>query len=290
MVFCAAGAFGDYNMFQYSVGPYNVYTMVETVNPGNDGILIGASDELKAQYLAKDFKSEINAFLIKGNGKTILVDTGFGGIFINMDRLKIKPAEVNYILLTHLHGDHISGLSKRGFAFFPNAIVLVAEQELKYWTETKPTQSVIDILAPYGTRLRTFNPEEIESALTEIVPGITAVAAYGHTPGHTCFLLQYRRERILITGDLMHIEALQLPRPDISVTYDVDPVQAAATRKKILAWAAENKCTIAGMHLLSPAMGKVADDGKGGYKLNAVEGSIIKPLPPKTDPPLPKLP
>jgi glyoxylase-like metal-dependent hydrolase (beta-lactamase superfamily II) len=258
-------------MFLYRVGAYEVYVMVETRGPGRDGILIGADEALKSQYLGGGFESETNAFLIKGGGKVYMVDTGFGGIFMGMDKLKIKPADVNAVFLTHMHGDHIGGMAKAGKALFPNAIIYVAEEEKKYWTETNVNKNAVEALAPYEGRILTFKPEELGDKMAEIVPGLTAIASYGHTPGHTCFLLQSRREKLLIWGDLMHVQNIQFPRPDISVTYDTDPLQAAETRKKFLAWAASGKVPIAGMHLVFPAVGSVGADGKGGYKWSPVE-------------------
>jgi glyoxylase-like metal-dependent hydrolase (beta-lactamase superfamily II) len=265
----AAGAFGAEAVFSYKVGNFEVYMLVENSGPGRPQVLIGAGDALKARYLKPDFQSETNTFLVKGGGKIVLVDTGFGGaVFDSMKKLGINPADVDAVLLTHMHGDHIGGMAKDGKALFPKALVYVAEQEEIYWTKTNVNQGAVAALAPYGNRVRTFKPGELGAALGELLPGITAIAAFGHTPGHTCFLIQSGGEKLLIWGDLMHVQDIQFPRPDISVTYDTDPVLAAENRKKILAWVVQNQVAIAGMHLVYPALGTVSAQG-GGYRFTA---------------------
>jgi glyoxylase-like metal-dependent hydrolase (beta-lactamase superfamily II) len=277
----AVHALGAEDIFSYRVGEYEVFTLVETSGPGRPEVLIGADDALKRRYLPPDFKSGVNTFLIRGGGRIVLVDTGFGGaLFEGMQKLGVNPADVDAVLLTHMHGDHIGGLAREGKALFPKALVYVAEQERDYWTRTRVNAAAVAALAPYGNRVRTFRPGELGAALSELLPGISAIAAFGHTPGHTVFLLSGGEPslttarsagdtggsaRLLIAGDLIHVQDIQFPRPDISVTYDTDPVQAAETRKKILAYAAENNIPIAGMHLIYPALGTVKTES-GGYQ------------------------
>jgi glyoxylase-like metal-dependent hydrolase (beta-lactamase superfamily II) len=207
----------------------------------------------------------VNTFLIRGRGRTVLVDTGFGGaVFDSMKTLGVDPAAVDAVLLTHMHGDHIGGLAKDGKALFSKALIYVAEQERDYWTKTNVNAGAVAALAPYGERVRTFKPGALGAALAELLPGISAIAAFGHTPGHTVFLLSSGSAKLLIWGDIMHVQDIQFPLPDISVSYDTDPVMAAETRKKILEYAVRNNIPIAGMHLLYPAIGTVRS-AEGGY-------------------------
>jgi glyoxylase-like metal-dependent hydrolase (beta-lactamase superfamily II) len=164
-----------------------------------------------------------------------------------------------------MHGDHTGGLAKNGQALFPNARVCLAEQERDYWTRTHVNQGAVAALAPYGSKVSVFRPGEPGTQAAELLPGITAVAAFGHTPGHTLFLFESAGQKLLIWGDLMHVEKIQFPRPEISVTYDVDPAAAAVSRKKILEYAAANNIPVAGMHLVYPAIGIVRAEG-GGYR------------------------
>jgi glyoxylase-like metal-dependent hydrolase (beta-lactamase superfamily II) len=111
--------------------------------------------------------------------------------------------------------------------------------------------------------VETFLPGELGARLEELLPGIYPAAAFGHTPGHTVFLLDSEGDKLLIWGDLMHAQGIQFPAPEVSVTYDTDPVAAAAVRKTILEYAVKNRLPIAGMHLVYPAVGMVEAEGSG---------------------------
>jgi glyoxylase-like metal-dependent hydrolase (beta-lactamase superfamily II) len=262
----AVEGFGMETVFPYKVGNFEVYMLVENRGPGRDQVLIGAGDDLKRRYLARDFQSEVNTFLIKGGGRIVLVDTGFGGaVFESMNKLGVSPGDVDAVLLTHMHGDHIGGLVRDGKALFPKAFVYLSGQEREFWTKTRINQGAIAALAPYGDRVRTLKPGEQGTVIEEFLPGFTAIAAFGHTPGHTVFLVQNGGAKLLIWGDLMHVQDIQFPRPDISVTYDTDPVLAAESRKIILEYAVSNRIPVAGMHLIFPAIGTVNPNGEGGY-------------------------
>ena len=266
----AAGAFAQDNagIYSFNVGSFEVHMLVEVERPGTTEILIDASDALLERYIPRDgFLSSINTFLIKTPQMIILIDTGFGQALLeHMDKLEIAPADVDAILITHLHGDHFGGLQREGRALFPNARVYLSERELEYWTETNVSQAAVAALVPYGGRVETFVPSELGGNLGELFPGIFPIATYGHTPGHTVFLIDNGGEQLLVWGDIMHAAPVQFPKPDISVTYDTNPKAAAVARWQILNYAAKNNISIVGIHLAYPGVGTVDPDGSGGYK------------------------
>jgi glyoxylase-like metal-dependent hydrolase (beta-lactamase superfamily II) len=256
----AAQGFGA-DIFSWKTGEFAVDMLVENRGPGRPGILLGLSQAQLDRYVSGgNFQSETNVFLIRGRGLTVLVDTGFGGaIFENMKTLGLSPADVDAVLLTHTHGDHTGGLQRDGKALFPKAKVYLAEEE---WAWSQGNAVTRAALAPYGSRVETFKPAKID-APREILPGIRAAAAFGHTPGHTVFLLESSGQKLLIWGDLMHVEGVQFPLPDIPVSYDTDSAAALAVRKEILDYVVRNRIPVAGMHLLYPALGTVEREGTG---------------------------
>jgi glyoxylase-like metal-dependent hydrolase (beta-lactamase superfamily II) len=263
----AMGAYGDESagIFVCKVGQFEVYMLVEAQREGNAGILVGADEALLKRYIpASGFFHSTNTFLIKTPERIILVDTGFGTtIFDKMKKLGVEPDQIDVVLLTHMHGDHIGGLQKDGKALFPKAKIYLSVKEREYWTVTNVNQGAVAALAPYGSRVETFEPGELGSKLSELLPGISPIAAYGHTPGHTMFLLESGKAKLLIIGDLLHVALVQFPVPEISATYDLDQKAAAEVRRQVLAYAAKNKISVGGMHMVYPGTGKVATSGKG---------------------------
>jgi glyoxylase-like metal-dependent hydrolase (beta-lactamase superfamily II) len=264
------GFAADPLIFTYKVGDFEVYTLVENRGQGRSSILLGASAAQLDRYIpGGSYQSETNTFLIRGGGRILLVDTGFGTtLFESMKTLGVEPEQVDAVLITHMHGDHIGGLQKDGKALFPRAELYLARQERDYWVEGdgRSSRSAAAALAPYGARLHTFLPGELGTQIRELLPGIIPAAAFGHTPGHTLYLVNSGGERLLIWGDLMHAQDIQFPLPEISVSYDTDPAAAAAVRKRVLEYAAAEKIPVAGMHMVYPAVGTVSAEGSG-YRL-----------------------
>ena len=264
------GAFAQENngVFSYKVGDIEVFMLVESQREGNAGILVGADEETLKHYIPESgFFHSTNMFLVKANGRNVLIDTAFGGAsFESMKTLGVEPRRVHAILITHLHGDHIGGLLKDGNIVFPRARIYVSRAEYDYFTKTNPNQGAVAALEAYGPRVEIFEPGELDGKLTEIFPGVTPIANYGHTPGHTIYLLENNEERFLIIGDLLHVALVQFPVPEISATYDIDQKAAAAVRRQILEYAAKNNIPVGGMHIVYPGMGMVEADGNG-FKL-----------------------
>ena len=197
--------------------------------------------------------SSISTFLVKTDSATILFDTGLGEknsqLPYLLDSIGVKPTDIRYLYLTHLHGDHIGGMMNGDERVFPHAEVYVAQQEYEGWMQMandKKTQ-VVKIMNAYKKQLHLF-------AFGDTLPGnVVAIDAVGHTPGHTV----YQAGKLLIVGDILHGVALQLEHPDICPTYDIDKAKATESRKRILNYASENNLMMAGMHFPAPGFMKL---------------------------------
>jgi glyoxylase-like metal-dependent hydrolase (beta-lactamase superfamily II) len=267
------------DIFSTTMGEFSIQVLSEGQQNGRADVLIGATPEMLEQYAPDGIiPSAVNAFLIYRFGQLTLVDAGFGTkLFEHLQSLGIPAETIGVVLLTHLHGDHIGGLLRNGKIAFPNATVYLSTQEYNYWTNDEAMNRLPEnrrggfenarkILAAYRHKLQLFEPAALNAAIpTEVIPGVFGIAAFGHTPGHTLYSLESNENRFLIWADLTHAMALQMPHPEIAVTYDVDPVQAVASRKTILDYVAKNAIPVAGSHIAFPAVGWVFATEKGGY-------------------------
>jgi glyoxylase-like metal-dependent hydrolase (beta-lactamase superfamily II) len=258
-----------------------------TVTAVSDGVLktgldvvLGLAPEACAGLAGCAFDAPIhlpvNAFLIEVGGRKVLVDTGagktmqptLGELAKNLREIGAAPESIDTILLTHLHSDHANGLiDDAGNAIYPNAEVILHEQESRFYLEHEPNEQDSDrvrraipitkrVTAPYRERMRTV-------ADGPVLPGISAVLQPGHTPGHTCWLVESEGERLLIWGDIVHLPAVQVPRPDAALIYDVDPVLAPQTRARVFDWVARERLPVAGAHLPFPGFATVVQQGDG---------------------------
>lgn len=236
----------------------NVVSLLDVQGENDSGLLIGATDEQKAQYLTDGkVKSQILAFWVNG----ILYDAGLrdGHIVAELAKNGVKPSDVKTILLTHLHGDHFGGLvDSEGKAAFPEAEVFVSRPEYDYWVNELKAKNVINALKLYHVNLFAFGDE--------VVGGVRAMDTSGHTPGHVSYLVEADGEKLIVAGDIMHFPEIQLPVPDVAVRYDVDPVKAVQSRKFILDYAAWKNIPVAGMHITPPGVIRVKKSGDGYEK------------------------
>ncbi|HEX6612134.1 MAG TPA: MBL fold metallo-hydrolase [Hyphomicrobiaceae bacterium] len=220
----------------------------------------------------------VNAFVLRSNGRSILIETGSGKylgesaghLLANMSKAGISPASIDTILLTHMHPDHSAGLTDltTGKAHFPNAELVVHENEPRHWNDDAAMargterqkllffQQARDQMAPYRDRMRTFRQGEV-------APGVTAIPCHGHTPGHSAYLVASGGQQLLIWGDMVHIPEVQIPRPEVTIDFDSDPQAAAASRRRIFDMVASDRLLVTGMHLHFPGFGHLTREGSG---------------------------
>jgi glyoxylase-like metal-dependent hydrolase (beta-lactamase superfamily II) len=164
--------------------------------------------------------------------------------------------------MTHLHGDHIGGLLRDGKPAFPNADLYLSQAEYDYWINNEQNQAR-NVLIAYKDKVKLFVPEELGSKKANLFPGFQGITAYGHTPGHTAYLIESNESKLLIWGDIAHVMAIQIPIPEVAVTYDSDAKQAIEYRKKILDYVSKNKIPVGGMHIIFPAIGNIKSAQEG---------------------------
>jgi glyoxylase-like metal-dependent hydrolase (beta-lactamase superfamily II) len=260
MAVAAAEAGAQTRAVTRKVGDIEVTLIAEGMRRGSPPRFVNAGDSVIRQYIPDGtVDSEVNMYVVKTKEGTVVIDTGFGaGILEGLEKLAVAPESVAAVILTHTHMDHTGGLMKDGKAAFPNARLYLSVNELSFWNASRDT----DITQFY--RIRAFEPAELGDPKSKsLFTGITAFAAYGHTPGHTVYMIESRGQKLLVSGDLVNVGAVQFPRPDIATAYDSDAAAAAASRKRVLEYAAKNAVPFTGMHLIFPAIGSVTQTGTG---------------------------
>ncbi|KWE48183.1 MBL fold metallo-hydrolase [Burkholderia ubonensis] len=232
--------------------------------------------DLDRAFLEPPVQGSINAFLVDTGSKRILVDAGAGTLYGDccgklVDNLRAAgyaPEQIDEVLLTHLHKDHVGGVASHGDMTFPNAVVRVNEIDARYWLDPDNKAhapaflaSFFDAatasLAPYiaAGRFSTFRGD------ATLAPGIRAVPMPGHTPGHTAYLIERGDAGLLAWGDVVHVAAIQLPDPDATVQYDSDAAAASRTRRDTLEYVADKRYLVGAAHIAFPGLGHVRGDG-----------------------------
>lgn len=245
--------------------------------------LLHQSADITKKALTRNYQSvpteaSVNAFLVNTGGKLILVDTGAGGLFgptlgkllANIKASGYQPEQIDEIYLTHLHPDHIGGLATNSQLEFPNAVVRADQRDTDFWLsqanlDQAPAdskgyfQGAIASLAPYAAaqHLKPFSGD------TELAPGVRATSSYGHTPGHTIYTFESKGKKLVLIGDLIHVAAVQLEHPDVTIGFDSDAKSARGARAKVFQAVAKEGALVGAAHLSFPGLGHLRADGKG---------------------------
>lgn len=269
--------------YRFNVGDLEVTSLYDGAGTfdlhwltGKDNIMVAVGNMVKKEPHLLDGSEA--AFLVNTGKKLILVDAGsgqwfgggrFGRLEKSLRSAGYSPEQVDLQLVTHLHSDHIGGLTTReGNRVLPNADVYVAKAENDFWLSPEIAakapkealeffQAAQAISAPYikAGKWHTFSSSD------EIAEGIKIVSLPGHTPGHTGYEFSSKGQRILFWGDIMHAQNVQLKHPEVSVVFDINSAAAVATRKKLLPTLVGGDVLIAGPHMLFPGVGRLYKDG-----------------------------
>ena len=232
-------------------------------------------------YLPATMPLSVNAFVVDTGPRIVMIDTGTGAsrmfgdglgkVQANLRAAGYTPEQIDEIYITHMHTDHIGGLTVDGRAVFPKAMVRADVREADHYLsraklaaagEAKGDfESAIAMLEPYVSSGR-FRPFDGGG---ELVAGVRALPAPGHTPGHTVYVVESEGEKLVLWGDLMHVAAVQFPLPAATVSFDAVPAQAAASRARVYREAAREGAWIAAAHIGFPGIGKIRANAGGSY-------------------------
>jgi glyoxylase-like metal-dependent hydrolase (beta-lactamase superfamily II) len=233
---------------------------------------------LARNFQKSPFDASDNAFLINTGTKLVLIDTGCGSLLgptagnlvANLKAAGYRPEQIDEVYLTHMHPDHAGGLMAAGKLAFPNAVLRVNQREAGFWLnqanlEKSPAamkdffKGAMASVNPYIAAGK-FKPFDGD---TRLVPGIAAIAAPGHTPGHSIYLIESRGQRMELWGDLVHVAAVQFSEPSVSIQFDVDSQSASMQRQHAYADAAKAGYLVGTAHLSFPGIGHVRAEGNG---------------------------
>ncbi len=231
----------------------------------------------------------ITVYAIRLNGKLILCDAGGGdqvqafnpkAVFVsgkmtaNMKAAGINPEDVDTILVSHFHPDHIFGLlqKKTNTSVFPNAEIIVSSTEYKWWTDPSLIGRLPEARRPLARRIQSVIPNWKNvlpvDGEDEVVPGIRFVKCYGHTPGHTAFHLSSGNEQLMLSNDAAYVPALSLGHPQWHGAFDQDGAMAETSRRKLLDRVVADQMLICGAHFPWPGLNRITKDG-AAYALRA---------------------
>jgi glyoxylase-like metal-dependent hydrolase (beta-lactamase superfamily II) len=240
------------------------------------------SSLLKAEFAPdpKVYKGYVCGFLVNTGAHLILVDAGSGGhwgpptlgkLLTNLKASGYKPEQVDTVLLTHLHPDHVPGiLLANGTRAFPNAHIRMARAESDFWLskaiQGKAPAEVQDFFktaqdasVPY---IKSGQWSTFEGA-AELLPGVKTVPIAGHSAGHTGYEFTSKGEVLLIWGDVVHAEPVQFPHPEITIAFDLDPASAEKSRQALFQSLSSKATLVAGPHMPFPGIGRLRRGNEG---------------------------
>jgi glyoxylase-like metal-dependent hydrolase (beta-lactamase superfamily II) len=222
---------------------------------------------------------EQNILILNTGSKLVLFDTGMGSLKLfgpttgkllsTMRQAGIDPKDIDAVVMSHAHVDHCGGcVGDDGTPHFPNAQYYISQADFDYWTD--PAKVPASFSAFLDTARKNLLPIRDRLVFVkdgqEFLPGIQALAAPGHSIGHTMFMITSGKDSLCYLGDLTHHPVLLMEKPLTEFAYDTDPKQSAQTRLKMLTMLAKNRIPVLAYHFAWPGIGHVAETGQGGFR------------------------
>lgn len=216
-------------------------------------------------------------FVVDTGTQKVLLDAGNGSfgaatagkLLESLAKAGIKPEQIDVVIVSHFHGDHINGLrGKDGQLTFPKAKIMVPAPEWTWWMDDARMnalpeaqrgnfQAVRRVFGPNAASIERFEPGR------ELVPGIRSMPAYGHTAGHTTFMIESEGQKLLYWADTTNVAQLFVRNPDWAVMFDADPEAARKVRRQLMELAVKDNLLVAGYHLTVPGIGRLKPRGNG---------------------------
>ncbi|QDG77907.1 MBL fold metallo-hydrolase [Labrenzia sp. PHM005] len=272
------------------IGNFEVTALLDGYLSMGPELILGYDEEAASQLRKAAFidtealTGPVNAYLVNTGDKLVLIDAGtsdslgptVGHLGKALAAAGVTPEQIDAVLITHMHPDHLFGvLTPAGEKMFPNAELLLPEVDNAFWFDDGAMNAAPEQFKPfflgarksadaYKARQTLFNPGK------EILPGITAKALPGHTPGHVGFVLESNGERLIIAADVVHTLLYQTHYPEWGIAFDIDPAQAVETRKKFFDEVATDRVMFAGAHIPFPGFGYLANEGEA-YRFVAAD-------------------
>ena len=248
------------------LGQFTVTTLLSRSLPRDGAKEIfggGATDEEFAEVSAQNFiPADMAQFfftptLVDTGSEKVLFDTGLGqgGIQKALAEAGVTPDQIDVVVLTHMHPDHIGGMTTDGAATFANARYVTGRAEYDFWSKMEAGNRVGDLVAQKVTPMAE-KMSFIEDG-GSVASGITAMAAFGHTPGHMTYMLDSGGQQLVLTADLANHYVWSFAHPEWEVRFDMDKAAATASRRKVMEMLAGDRIPMIGYHMPFPAAGFV---------------------------------
>jgi glyoxylase-like metal-dependent hydrolase (beta-lactamase superfamily II) len=232
--------------------------------------------------LAKAFvhgplETSVNAYLVNTGTRLVLIDAGAGTLFgptlgrllASLQAAGYEPGQVDDIFITHMHPDHVGGLSANGVRVFPNATLHADRRDSDFWlSQANLDKAAADSKGYFQGAMASVNPYVAAGkyqpfeADGEPVPGVRTLASVGHTAGHTSYVVQSQGRQLLVIGDLIHVAAVQFADPGVTIAFDGDAKAAARSRAAVFGLAAKEGALVGAAHLQFPGLGHLRAAGR----------------------------